>query len=77
MRPKVGRNIGVYKEGTDHVVYGADFSFGFAVLGRGVRAGESKKGTIFCKVSNEGEIVKFMTIVTLELFNGFLELGLN
>ena len=53
------------KKGAYYVICRANDTFGFAVLGRGVRAGHAKGGTEREKKQVSSGIVKFATIVAL------------
>lgn len=67
----------MYKEGSNHIVNGANFPFGLAVLRRCMGAGETEKSAGVVEMLKESGVVKFSAIIALKCFNISLELSLN
>lgn len=63
------------KHGPKHVVYSADFAFGFAILLRSMRTIEAKFNTIRLKEGMVIGIIKLASIITLKRFNGSFKLS--
>lgn len=75
--PRIGGERGLGQEGADHVVYGANFSLGFAILRGGVWARETKLHAIVMTKVEKILVCIFFTIITLKLFNFTFELSVN
>jgi hypothetical protein len=75
--PECGRYSGVKKECAHNVVCGPNESFGAAVLGRSVGAGQTKGDAVGGEESAQVGGEKFTTIVTLHAADCFVKLCVN
>ena len=62
---------------TNYVIDGADFTFRFAILRRGVRTIETKSNSPTSTKLMKHVIVKFTPVITLERFYVELKLDIN
>lgn len=65
------------KKGTSDIVNGMDFSLGFPILRRGMRAREAERHPIKLAKFPKFSIVVLPPIITLDGFNITFKLGLN
>jgi hypothetical protein len=65
------------QQGAHDVIGGSDEPLGFAILGRGVWAGQAEANTVFSKIIMKRVSKEFAPIVTLQAFNSNLELSGN
>ena len=70
MVPKVGRDRRVSKHGANHVVYGPNSTFRFAILRGCVGTREAKNQTVVSAVRFETRIIILATIIALHTLNG-------
>ena len=73
--PKFWRHGRVNKKSTDNVIERAERAFCFAILRRGIWAGETKKYAVLEKEVPILKVVKLFAIVTLYKFDGEEEVG--
>lgn len=77
MMPKRRGHRGVSKKCAKKVIYGADCTFSFAILGRGIGTGKTETHAMRCAILFEKAIVKLSSIITLETFDWGGKLGFN
>jgi hypothetical protein len=77
LNPIRRRKTSLKKESSKDVINSMNHSFSFVVLLRSVRTRESKKNTVIVEEIVERGVIEFHTIITLERFYSFIELGLN
>src|ERR1044072_6734091 len=75
--PKVGRDRRVSKHGANHVVYGSNSTFRFAILRGCVGTREAKNQTLVSIVRFETRIIILATIIALQTLNGQRKLSAN
>jgi hypothetical protein len=69
LSPKPRRHRGLNQKGTNDVVSSPNGALGLAILGRGIGAGKSEESTMREKKSTIQLVIKFPTVVTLDVSN--------
>jgi hypothetical protein len=72
--PVVSQNRSLKKQGTQYIIDGENDALGFTVLRRSVWTRHSQKHPIGGEECTRGGVIKLMTIVTLDGFDGAAKL---
>jgi hypothetical protein len=75
--PKGRGEVGVYEECANDIVCSTEKAFSFAILGRGVGAGEAEGYTMVGEEITEGTSEEFTTIITLHALDSHMKLSEN
>jgi hypothetical protein len=72
--PVASRNRSLKKQGTQHIIDGANDAFGFTVLRRNVGTRHPQKDSFGGDLCTRGGVIELTTIVALDGFDGAAKL---
>ena len=75
LNPVKGRHGGLKQQGANDIIYGANNTFSFTVLRRGIRAGHAKMNAPRKEESASAGVVKLFAIIALNGLDASAKLG--